>query len=489
MPRCRFFFEKGECRLGADCKFSHDAESSGEPKKDDRKKDEVASSPTKIVTKSGKVLFVGGGAKEENGEKKAKKKKKKKDAAEKAREGSVSPSASAATADDNANGDATLVEEDHRVDSPSSKEEKAESPSPRPQVAPPSVSSSVPSSVPSHSPAAPVVHAVHDSSSKKPRPEVDGDPGTFAFMSNATFLKAPLASATSEIVLAGVCWDGSTTNRAGARHGPAGIRRASHMLCDGEHPVFNLSPLEPKFHFADAGDLMLPNTSLERMREVMVPMVSSLLKRHHHAVFLGGDHSITLPILRAYRAHYGVPLAVLHFDAHCDTWVDHFGEPSGHGTWVYEAIQEGLVVKECFWQVGIRSAGNREAREYVKSVGGAIFGARELRGLENKVQLASMLKQIRDRHKSHGSPPVYLSLDIDCLDPAFAPGTGTPEPGGLTTNQVLTILEELVPDMPFVGADFVEVSPPYDHAEITSLAASHFCWTYLSALLSRKGKK
>ena len=154
--------------------------------------------------------------------------------------------------------------------------------------------------------------------------------------------------------------------------------------------------------------------------------------------WLGGDHSITLPLLRAYKAWLGKPLAVIHFDAHCDTWTDHFGEPSGHGTWVYEAMQEGLVIKECFTQLGIRSAGLREAREYVQDQGGLIFTARALRGLESPAQLAPVLDAIRAAWPQHGNPPVYLSLDIDCLDPAFAPGTGTPEPGGMTTNQVLS---------------------------------------------------
>jgi agmatinase len=174
---------------------------------------------------------------------------------------------------------------------------------------------------------------------------------------------------------------------------------------------------------------------------------------------------------------------VIHFDAHCDTWTDHMGEPSGHGTWVYEAMQEGLVVDACFAQIGIRSPGERAARDYVRERGGQIFGARDLRGLVSATQLAPVLQAIRSRLAEHGHPPLYLSLDIDCLDPAYAPGTGTPEPGGLSTAQVLTILEELA-DLPFVGMDCVEVSPPYDHAELTSQAAAHFVWTFLCGQLA-----
>ncbi|MBL8360627.1 MAG: arginase family protein, partial [Rubrivivax sp.] len=255
---------------------------------------------------------------------------------------------------------------------------------------------------------------------------------SFAYQSDDRFLKVPVASGREPYAVAGIAWDGSTTNRPGARFGPRAIRQASHMLCDGVHPLFDVTP---DGHLGDAGDLPLPNTSLAGMRQAMEPLVDTLIRRHHMA-WLGGDHSITLPLLRCYRRWLGRPLAVIHFDAHCDTWDDHFGEPSGHGTWVYEAMQEGLVLDACFMQVGIRSAGVREAREYVRQRGGLIFDARSLRGLESAEQLAPVLGAIRERLAAHGHPPVYLTLDIDALDPAFAPGTGTPEPGGLTTNQI-----------------------------------------------------
>jgi agmatinase len=297
---------------------------------------------------------------------------------------------------------------------------------------------------------------------------------SFAFLSNSTFMKAPAGDGGKPLAVAGVAWDGSVTNRPGARLGPRAIREASHLLCDGVHPHFDTSP---EGHLTDVGDLALPNTSLEAMRTAMMPQVERLIRQHHMA-WLGGDHSITLPLLRAYREWLGKPLAVIHFDAHCDTWQDHFGEPSGHGTWVFEAMQEGLVVNECFLQIGIRSAAVRDAREYVRSQGGSIHTARDLRGIERPDELALLLAPWRDRLRAHGDPPLYLSLDIDCLDPAFAPGTGTPEPGGMTTNQVLSVLEQ-VADLPLVGMDCVEVSPPYDHAELSSYAAACFVWTYL----------
>ncbi len=304
----------------------------------------------------------------------------------------------------------------------------------------------------------------------------------FAYLAQNSFLRCPPLDSGHPFGVAGLAWDGAVTNRPGARFGPGAVRAASHMLCDGIHPHFNVA-LDGVL--GDAGDLPLPNTSLAAMRAALEAQVPALIA-HHHMVWLGGDHSVTLSLLRAYRQWLGRPLAVVHFDAHCDTWSDHFGEPSGHGTWVAEALAEGLVLPACFTQIGIRSAGTRTAREFVRDQGGLIFTARDLRGLESPAQLAPVLQAITSRLAAHDQPPLYLSLDIDCLDPAFAPGTGTPEPGGLSSNQVLSLLEELAP-LPFVGMDCVEVSPPYDHAELTSHAAAHCVWTYLAGQRLRRG--
>jgi agmatinase len=309
----------------------------------------------------------------------------------------------------------------------------------------------------------------------------------FAFLNAAGFLKAPdRAAQARRYCVAGIAWDGCVTNRPGARFGPGAIRRASHMLCDGIHPHFNASPYE---QLCDAGDLLLPNTDLAAMRAKLQPQAEALI-RQHHMLWLGGDHSVTLPLLRAYKAVHGRPLAIVHFDAHCDTWSDHFGEPSGHGTWTYEALQEGLLIPECTFQIGIRSSGDKAAREYVNTVGGRVFTARELRGMESPAQLRFVTDEIRRRLASadlQGGPvPVYLTFDIDALDPAFAPGTGTPEPGGLSSNQALTLLEELA-DLNWVGMDCVEVAPPFDHAELTSNVAGTLAWTYLAGQAAKTG--
>ena len=300
--------------------------------------------------------------------------------------------------------------------------------------------------------------------------------GTFAFANNSNrFLAAPELH-DQPFAIAGVPFDGAVTNRPGARFGPQEIRRASLMLCDGLHPVFEVTPLGL---LGDAGDMRLPHASpLVQVRDAIAQQAAALMNQHH-CVFLGGDHSVTLPLLRAASAKYG-PLALVHLDAHCDTWQDHFGEPSGHGTWTYEALAEGLVSAAHTVQIGLRSSGTRAAREYVQDQGGMIFTARALRGLDG-AGLQSVIQSIKQRI---GSRPVYLTVDIDCLDPAFAPGTGTPEPGGLSSSQVLTLVEELS-SLPFIGMDCVEVAPAYDHAELTSNAAATLVWTYLCGQIAK----
>lgn len=302
--------------------------------------------------------------------------------------------------------------------------------------------------------------------------------GEFAYAQNSNrFLAAdPLRDQPFAVV--GVPFDGAVTYRSGARFGPQAIRNASLMLCDGEHPVFNVSP---RPLLGDAGDLRLPNASgLHEVRAHIQREAAALMARHH-CVFLGGDHSVTLALLRAARLQHGQALALVHFDAHCDTWDNHFGEPSGHGTWTYEALQEGLVSPAHTVQIGIRSSGLRAAREYVQDQGGQIVTARAVRGLDGP-GLLPIVQSVRERL---GQRPCYLTLDIDCLDPAYAPGTGTPEPGGMTSSQVLTFLEEWA-DLNWVGMDCVEVAPAYDHAELTSQAAATLVWTYLSAQSARR---
>ncbi len=304
--------------------------------------------------------------------------------------------------------------------------------------------------------------------------------GQFAYANNSVrFLAAPVLQA-QPFAISGVPYDGAVTNRPGARFGPQEIRRASLMLCDGIHPYFDVSPLG---YLGDAGDMRLPNASaLTQVREHIESQAAALMA-NHHCVFLGGDHSVTLPLLRAAHNRHG-QLALVHFDAHCDTWTDHFGEPSGHGTWTYEAIQEGLVDPKKTVQIGLRSSGERASRDFVRTRGGEIYSARSLRGKDGE----GLVHVIADIRRRIGDTPCYLSLDIDCLDPAFAPGTGTPEVGGMTSAQALTFLEDLAP-LNFVGMDCMEVAPAYDHAELTTNAAASFVWTYLSGQVAKYAKR
>jgi agmatinase len=158
---------------------------------------------------------------------------------------------------------------------------------------------------------------------------------TFAYSNHHTGFMACSPLKQQPFAVVGIPFDGAVTNRPGARFAPAQIRQASLMLCDGIHPYFNVSPLG---WLGDAYDMTLPNASgLPAVRAEIERQAASLMAKHH-CVFLGGDHSVTLPLLRAAQRQYGQgePLALIHFDAHCDTWVDHFGEPSGHGTWTYD---------------------------------------------------------------------------------------------------------------------------------------------------------
>ncbi|WP_210546627.1 agmatinase [Rhodoferax sp. PAMC 29310] len=300
--------------------------------------------------------------------------------------------------------------------------------------------------------------------------------GEFAYANNSNRFLATEPLHEQPFALMGIPFDGAVTNRPGARFGPQEIRRASLMLCDGLHSLFGVTPLG---FLGDGHDMRLPNASpLAEVRAQIQAQAAPLMAKHH-CVFLGGDHSVTLPLLRAARAQFG-ELALVHFEAHCDTWTDHFGEPSGHGTWTYEAIREGLVSSAHTVQIGLRSSGERAAREYVQDLGGLIFTARQMRGLDG-AGLQPLIAQILERV---GDRPCYLTLDIDCMDPAFAPGTGTPEPGGMTSSQVLTFLESLAP-LNMVGMDCVEVAPAYDHAELTSNAAATVVWTYLCGQVAK----
>lgn len=265
--------------------------------------------------------------------------------------------------------------------------------------------------------------------------------------------------------VAGVPFDIGTTNRAGARAGPLAVRHASRMLVDGDNPANWRDPRT--LGLADVGDFALALGDIP----ASLALIEQQAARFPHLVAIGGDHTITLALLRALARRSG-PLGMVHFDAHVDTWPDSFGQPLGHGSVFYRAITEGLVDPRRMIQIGIRSPVAHAVYEWTLAQGVRIVSAEEVHMTGPQAVADLVLATV-------GTGPVYLSFDIDAIDPGQAPGTGTPEVGGLFTWQVMAILKRLG-GLDFKGMDVVEVAPAYDIAEITALAAASVVWQYLS---------
>jgi agmatinase len=297
---------------------------------------------------------------------------------------------------------------------------------------------------------------------------------TPTFATLPTFLGLSRAPDEAAFHIAGIPFDIGTTNRSGARFGPAAIRQASRMLVDGDHPHWWIDPAA--LPIADVGDFAI---ALGDIGESL-KLIETQAAQHEHLISLGGDHSISLPLLRALVRKRGAPLALVHFDAHVDTWPDNFGQRYAHGSVFFHAIEEGLVDPQRTVQIGIRSPVQKDVYDWTLGRGVTVITAQDVH--------ESGLKAVRERIASIvDDAPAYLSFDIDCLDPAFAPGTGTPEIGGLASWQVQSILRGL--DMlQFAGLDVVEVAPAYDTAEITALAAATVAWEYL-ALIGRNSAR
>jgi agmatinase len=290
--------------------------------------------------------------------------------------------------------------------------------------------------------------------------------GTPTFATPAGFLGTVRADRTAAFTVAGVPFDIGTTNRAGTREGPAAIRRASRMLVDGAHPEFWIDPAA--LDLADIGDFAIALGDIPASLARVEAQAAGLA----HLLCLGGEHGITLPLLRALAARLGNGLALVHFDAHVDTWAENFGQAFAHGSVFYHAIREGLVEPHRMIQIGIRSPVQREVWDWTIGQGVTVLTALDVHAMGPEAVAARIAAAI-------GDAPAYLSFDIDALDPAFAPGTGTPEIGGLTSWQVQAVLRRLH-GLHFAGMDVVEVAPAYDVAEITALAAATIVWEYLA---------
>jgi agmatinase len=289
--------------------------------------------------------------------------------------------------------------------------------------------------------------------------------GTPTFAIPHAFLGTQVPADQAKICIAGVPFDIAVTNRAGSRFGPHAIRHASRMLVDGDNPANWRDPLH--LPIADVGDFKIALGNIE----ASLALIEEQASAYDHLVTLGGDHTIALPLLRALAKKKG-PVGLIHFDAHLDTWPDNFGATYAHGSVFYHAIMEQLVDPKRMIQIGIRSPVSREIWDWTKAQGVTILDAETVHGMTP----AAIAEEIR---RVIGDQPTYLSFDIDALDPSQAPGTGTPEVGGMFTWQAMAIIKRLA-GLNLVGMDLVEVCPPYDIAEISALAGASLVWNYLT---------
>ncbi|PQQ23832.1 agmatinase [Photorhabdus hindustanensis] len=294
-----------------------------------------------------------------------------------------------------------------------------------------------------------------------------------SLVSNAFgFLRFPLNfqpySSDAEWVITGVPFDMATSGRAGSRHGPAAIRQVSTNLAwESRRWPWDFK-LRNCLNVVDCGDLVFNFGDAQDMSDKLQAHAEKVLASGKRMLSFGGDHFITLPLLRAHAKHFG-KMALVHFDAHADTYPN--GSQFDHGTMFYHAPNEGLIDPYHSVQIGIRT-------EHGRDNGFTVLDADQV----NDRSVDDLLAQIKE---TVGDMPVYLTFDIDCLDPAFAPGTGTPVIGGLTTDRALKLLRGLQP-LNIVGMDVVEVAPAYDQSEITALAGATIALEMLYLQASKK---
>ncbi len=271
-----------------------------------------------------------------------------------------------------------------------------------------------------------------------------------------------------DVVVSGVPYDGAATNRSGSRFGPRAIRQASTEIATLDAFPFGFNLYE-NLNIIDYGDCFIdlhrPDTIIESIKNHAIEIVSSGSKM----LTFGGDHFVSYPLLKAHVKKYG-PIALIQFDAHCDTWEDD-GRTFDHGTMFSRAVNEGLIDTSRSTQIGLRTYNE-------KDYGFEILTSPQI----HKEGVDHVLEVLKIRSEN---APVYISFDIDVLDPGFAPGTGTPVSGGLASWQVLEIIRGLG-SLNLIGMDLVEVSPAYDHSEITALAAATIAHDWLCLLAQKK---
>lgn len=274
----------------------------------------------------------------------------------------------------------------------------------------------------------------------------------------------------ADAVVWGIPFDAAVSNRPGSRFGPQAIRRASAIMDNDPQYPFNRDLFE-SLAVVDYGDCRLDYGNHQATPGTIEREAKKLLKSGAFLLSLGGDHYVTWPVLKAHAAIHG-PLALVQFDAHQDTWFDN-DKRIDHGSFVARAVRAGIVDPDRSIQIGIRTHAPDD------------FGIKILYGHEvEEMRASDIAYAIAERTDSHRT---YVTFDIDCLDPAFAPGTGTPVAGGPSTAKMLSVLRQLT-KVNIVGADVVEVAPPYDHADITAIAGSTVAMYYLGLLAERKAR-
>ncbi|MDF2092684.1 agmatinase [Knoellia sp. 3-2P3] len=282
-----------------------------------------------------------------------------------------------------------------------------------------------------------------------------------------------------DVAVVGVPWDSGVTYRPGARFGPSAIRQASRLLRP-YNPALDAQPFRHA-QVVDAGDVAANPFDIARaIDETREGLATLITPSGRPVVSLGGDHTMALPALQAMHHVHG-PLALVHFDAHLDTWNTYFDAPYTHGTPFRRASEQGLIVKGSSAHVGIRgSLYDRQDLLDDEELGFTIVHCRDI----DRIGVDGIVERVVERVGDH---PVYVSIDIDVLDPAFAPATGTPEAGGMTSRELLGVLRAMR-ELRLVGADIVEVSPVYDHAEVTAVAAANIAYE-LVTIMSEQAKR
>ncbi|CAF0943781.1 unnamed protein product [Adineta steineri] len=273
-----------------------------------------------------------------------------------------------------------------------------------------------------------------------------------------------------DVAVTGIPLDLATSYRPGTRFGPKGIREASVQLAELKTYPGGLDLFED-LAVIDYGDCWFDPGQPKTVPIAIENHAKKIIDQNVFLLSLGGDHYMSYPLLKAHVARYGKPLSLIQFDAHCDTWPDTYPDSLNHGTMFYHAVKEGLIDPKTSIQVGIRTYND-------DFMGVKVLDADWV----HRHTTEELVEEIRNRV---GDTRTYLTFDIDCLDPAFAPGTGTPVCGGLSTAQAIAIIRQLG-SINYVGMDIVEVSPQYDHANITALAAATLGHEFLILLRNKK---